>query len=154
MRKIFGIIAILTISASAMASDAKEFGFGLKKGDKETTEGIQFFHGTWEEALKASDKENKLIFLDAYAHWCGPCKIMASKTFTDKEVGDFFNANFINYKMDMEKHEDGPRLSRKYGLTAYPTLYFINGKENVVYQTLGYHKPNQLIAVGEEVLKK
>lgn len=119
---------------------------------EETTEGITFFHGTWAEALAKSKAEKKLIFLDAYAAWCGPCKTMAKYTFTEKEVGDFFNANFINVKMDMEKDPEGRRLSTKYGLRAYPTLYFINGDEVVVHEALGMQKPTQLIEIGKNAL--
>lgn len=113
--------------------------------DEVSTEGIQFFEGTWAEALKKAESEKKLVFLDAYASWCGPCKLMAKNTFTDEEVGEFFNKNFVNMKLDMEKSTEGPRLSRKFGLRAYPTLYFVNGSESVVFQTLGYQKPAQLI---------
>lgn len=38
--------------------------------------GIQFFNGTWEEALALAEKESKPIFLDVYAVWCGPCKAL------------------------------------------------------------------------------
>ena len=60
--------------------------------------GIEFFHGSWDEALELAKKEHKAIFMDAYAEWCGPCKRMAKNIFTQKEVGDFFNKHFINVK--------------------------------------------------------
>jgi len=126
----------------------------IKKSSDAKEVGIQFFSGTWQEALAEAKEEKKIIFLDAYASWCGPCKLMSANTFTDASVGEFFNKNFISYKMDMEKHADGPRLSRKYALKAYPTLYFINGDENLVHEALGYMKPQELIAVGEIALDK
>jgi thioredoxin len=115
-------------------------------------EGIEFFHGTWWEAIKKADKENKLIFLDAYAAWCGPCKMMARQTFTDKKVGEFFNKNFINFKMDMEKHAEGPRLSKKFKLRAYPTLFFIDENEKIVEQTLGFQDAKALLSFGADAL--
>lgn len=118
----------------------------------DTAEGIQFFEGDWQAALEKAKKEKKLIFMDAYASWCGPCKMMARGTFTKKDVGEFFNANFINVKMDMEKHAEGRRLSNKYQLQAYPTLYFINGDEELVLQEIGYQKPGQLLAIGKKVV--
>lgn len=117
-------------------------------------EGIDFFNGSWEQALKKSSKEDKLIFLDAYAAWCGPCKMMAKRTFTKEAVGEFFNANFVNYKMDMEKHPEGPRLSKKFELEAYPSLYFLDKNEKIVHFTLGYHQASDLIEVGKLALSK
>ncbi|MEZ4848374.1 MAG: thioredoxin family protein [Bacteroidia bacterium] len=114
-------------------------------------EGMKFFHGTWEEALQASKKERKLIFVDAYTVWCGPCKAMARNTFPNAEVGKFFNENFINYQYDMEKGE-GISFAQKYEVNAYPTLLFINYKGDVIFKTLGYKAPNALIAAGREAV--
>ena len=150
MKKI--LFGILTVALIGFAFTNKTE-TNIKNNQKEVA-GIKFFHGTWQEALDVAKKEHKLIFMDAYASWCGPCKMMARNTFTKKEVGDFFNKNFINVKMDMEKHPEGRRLSQKYGLRAYPTLYFINSKEEVKHTTIGYLKPNQLIEQGKIALSK
>lgn len=115
----------------------------LVPGDLE--EGIEFFHGTWDEAKKKAKKEDKLIFLDAMAAWCGPCKMMAKNTFTDEKVGEFFNKNFINVKMDMEKNPEGARLSKKFGLRAYPSLYFLDENEEIVEHTIGYQDAKSLL---------
>ncbi len=148
-------LVLLTISFSAGAFSAKHAGADLKNMPKGETEGgIEFYKGTWDAALKKAAKEDKFIFLDAYASWCGPCKIMAKHTFTDEAVGAFFNANFINYKMDMEKDADGRRLSAKYKLQAYPTLYFVDGNEELVHQELGWQKPKQLIEIGKLIKAK
>ena len=116
-------------------------------------EGIEFFHGTFAEAVAKAQKENKLIFMDAYAEWCGPCKRMAATTFKDEKVGKFFNDNFINVKMDMEKGE-GPGLQRKYDVTAYPTLLFINGKSELAHKGVGGMGNDQLIALGRAAMGK
>jgi len=114
--------------------------------------GITFFTGTWKEALAKAKAENKTIFLDAYASWCGPCKMMKRFTFSDSKVGEYYNANFINVMIDMEKGE-GIELSTKFNVMAYPTLLFINGDGNVVHEEQGYHTPEQFIALGK-LLKK
>lgn len=85
-------------------------------------QGIEFFHGTWEEVKAKAKEADKLVFVDAYTTWCGPCKRMAANIFPLPEVGEFYNANFINYKLDMEKGE-GPDFARKYGVRAIPPLY-------------------------------
>lgn len=115
--------------------------------------GIDFQKGTWQQTLEKAKKENKLVFLDLYASWCGPCKVLKSITFPDAEVGQFFNANFINYAVDAEKGI-GLELAGKYKLTAYPTLLFIDGNGNLVAKTIGYHTPEQLVEIGKQVVAK
>jgi len=118
---------------------------------KDEGKGIQFFQGTWDEALELAKKEDKLIFLDAYASWCGPCKRMASQTFVSTEAGNFYNENFINVKMDMEKGE-GPTIAQKYNVRSYPSLFFINGSGSVQYQAEGFRDPSSLVNLGKEAI--
>ena len=59
--------------------------------------GIQFAEGSWEEVLRQAAEQNKLIFVDVYTDWCGPCKMMSRNVFPASEVGAFFNEHFINY---------------------------------------------------------
>lgn len=117
----------------------------------DTKEGIQFHKGTWEEALQLAKKENKLIFLDIYATWCGPCKKLKANTFSDAKVGTLYNQNFVNVAFDGEQG-DGAMLMRKYQLRSFPSLLFIDGNGKVVAQTGGYHKPNELIALGNQII--
>jgi thioredoxin 1 len=154
MKTLSTLTLAFLVGSSTLAANIKPVSENPIVKEEATEIGIKFFTGTWTEALEAAKKDKKSIFLDAYASWCGPCKRMSAYTFTDEKVGTYFNENFISYKMDMEKHTDGPRLSAKYGLQAYPTLYFIDSEENIVHQTLGYMEPAQLIAAGEAAVAK
>jgi thioredoxin-related protein len=116
-------------------------------------QGIKFFKGTWEEALAKAKEEEKVIFVDAFAVWCGPCKRMAQQVFPKKKVGDFFNANFINVKMDMERGE-GLSFRKKYPVSAFPTLFFIDGNGKVVHKQKGAQQEDGLIKLGEMVSRK
>ncbi len=116
-------------------------------------QGIDFFHGTWEEALVKAKAEEKIIFVDAYTTWCGPCKRMAKNVFTLPEVGEFYNANFINMKIDMEK-KPGRAFQQKYPVTAYPTFYYIDEKGETVLTTKGGRKPEDFIALGRTAVGK
>lgn len=116
-------------------------------------QGIEFFHGTFEEALAAAKAEDKLIFVDAYTTWCGPCKKMSKLVFTQPEVGEFYNENFINLKLDMEKPE-GRQFQVKYPVQAYPTLYYINYDGKVAMKVKGARKVEDFIAVGRSALGK
>lgn len=114
--------------------------------------GIEFFHGTWKEAMQKAADEDKLLFVDAYATWCGPCKRMAKNVFTKDEVGDYFNKNFINLKLDMEK-ADGITFGKEYPVSAYPTLFFLAGDGTVVSKIRGGQKAAQLIEHGKKATK-
>ncbi|TCD03185.1 thioredoxin family protein [Pedobacter psychroterrae] len=108
-------------------------------------EGIQFFKGTYQEALNKAEKENKLIFMDCYTSWCVPCKKLAAEVFPKREIGEFYNTNFINIQMDMEKGI-GIELTKKFGVSAYPTLLLINSSGYKVDQIVGYWEADTLLS--------
>jgi thioredoxin-related protein len=114
-------------------------------------QGIVFETGTWAEALAKAKKENKIIFMDAYTVWCGPCKMLNKQTFPDEAVGKLYNANFVNVKMDMEKGE-GIELAKTYSVAAYPTLLFVDGDGKMVHRALGFHPANAFLELGKTVL--
>lgn len=121
--------------------------------DEDVTGGIQFKKESWNDVLKQAKKENKLIFLDIYATWCGPCKRLKSNTFSNEEVGKLYNQKFINVALDGEKGE-GLTLAQKYGVRSYPTLLFLDGNGNIVVRTGGYRNSDEFIELGKTVAKK
>ena len=80
--------------------------------------GIRFFEGTLAEAQTKAATEKKLIFMDCFTTWCGPCKMLDAQTFSKPEVGEYFNSNFICVKKDMEKGE-GKDIAKKYKVSAF-----------------------------------
>lgn len=110
---------------------------------------IKFEDSDFATILAKAKTEKKLVFLDAYAAWCGPCKLMEKNVFTDKTVSDFYNQNFINAHFDMEKGE-GPSLAAKYGIRSYPTLLFLNGEGEIVGKELGYMQTQQFLELGKK----
>ena len=121
--------------------------FNTTLSAQETTKGISFHDNKpWKEILQLAKKENKLIFMDCYTSWCGPCKALAKNVFTQEKVGDFFNPRFINVKYDMEKG-DGKMLNEQYKkhIIGYPTLLLINAEGKVLQQLAGYKDADELI---------
>lgn len=129
------------------------FLFFLFSFTKDKKHQINFQHGSWQEIFDASKNGDQLIFVDCYATWCGPCKSMAKKVFTDSIVGTLFNEKFINYKLNMETPE-GRLFAKKYPITGYPTMFFINNKGNVVHKVVGKHKSKQLVREANIALEK
>lgn len=121
MKKLIVIIFAAVASISAMA-----------QGD-----GVKWSEGTLDELKAQAVKAEKLIFIDFYATWCGPCQKMAKDVFPTTVVGEAINDFFVSAKVDVES-TDGKKLAKKYNVTRYPTLMIIdptNGKE------LGQFKP-------------
>lgn len=121
----------------------------------ETPQGIDFFHGTFEEALKKADEEDKLVFIDVYTTWCGPCKVMSQTVFPDHKVGEYFNARFINLKLDAEDESiDGPRISNTYDVSAYPTLLFLNADGAEIGRGVAGYDKNGFLSLAKDVLNE
>lgn len=114
-------------------------------------QGICFYSGNWEEVCRKAAGENKVIFLDVYTSWCGPCKKMASEVFTLPEVGSFFNTHFINYKIDAEKGE-GIKLAERLGVKSYPSCFFLSPKEKIVASFVGAKNQKAILAEGKKAL--
>ena len=160
MKNIFGIIGFTAIALLVMSSTctsevkgSEEQGSSNKVAIKKGEGGIEFSKMTLEEAKKEARATGKMIFIDAYTDWCGPCKKMAASTFTEQEVGEVFNSNFINLKIEMEKNPDGKEVARMYNVRAYPTLIIIDGEGNLVKQTIGFQTKERIISFAKSVLQ-
>lgn len=116
---------------------------------------ITFTEGTFEEALAKAKAEKKNLFIDFYANWCGPCKMMAAQVFTIPLIGDYFNAHFISCQLDCEVAAN-KEIVKRYKVESLPTLMFFDNKGEVLRNIVGAVTPDVLmleaqIATGEEL---
>lgn len=116
-------------------------------------EHITFQSISFAEAKAKAKVENKLIFLDGYTSWCAPCKWMEGNVFNQKEVADFYNANFINTKFDCEKGE-GIDIAKTYGIRSFPTYLFLDAEGTLVYRTQSRMEVDQFLVEGRQALNK
>ncbi len=139
MKKIsFFSITVATIFSSLL--------WAGKPGNIETADnGIHFENITFNHTLKESEQQHKLIFMNVYATWCAPCKMLMKNTFTSPKVGEVLNKKFVNISIDAEKGE-GIALAKKYKVQAHPLMLIIDSKGKVVKRILGYRDSNQLLA--------
>ncbi|MCB6971015.1 MULTISPECIES: thioredoxin family protein [Butyricimonas] len=128
MKSIFLIITLLSQCFSAFSQG-----------------GVNFEHLTFEEALAKAKAENKLVFMDCYTSWCGPCKYMTDNVFPREKAGNFFNPKFVSVKFDMEKGE-GKELSKKFHIKAFPTFFIIRPDGTVQHKIVGGGDLDKIIA--------
>lgn len=112
-------------------------------------ESINFANSNFKEILAKAKREKKLVFLDAFASWCGPCKLMEKNVFPLPAVKEYYNANFINARFDMEKGE-GREIAQKYQVRSYPSYLFLNGDGEVVMKSYGYMGEKDFIEIAKE----
>ena len=109
---------------------------------------------SWDAVKSKAVKENRMIFMDCYTSWCGPCKGLAQNVFPQPKVGEFLNSHFVCCKYDMEKGE-GIMLYKKYknNIPGFPTMLVINpADESIVHKVVGYTEPDALIAALQDGL--
>lgn len=114
-------------------------------------EGVQFGDEDWVGALEKAKQENKLVFLEACVNWSQPCMMLQKFSLQNKEVGAFYNENFINIRMDMEAFP-GVELVEIYEVYAFPSLLFINGNGEIVHRGCGVLNNEEMLELGKEAL--
>lgn len=87
--------------------------------------GITFQNLSLKEALSKAKTENKYVFIDVYATWCGPCKYLAANIFTDDALGMYMDQHYVSIQLDGEKG-DGLSLMNEHQLDAFPTMLFLS----------------------------
>jgi len=149
MKKLIGIlgVAALTMAFVVEKSEVRE----ESKIIKQSESGIRFKGVSLERAKEMAAESDKLIFIDAYTSWCGPCKRMAATSFKDEEVGEIFNDKFVNLKIDIEKDADGPEVAKLYKVRAYPTLLILDSKGKLLKSSVGFMTSDQLISLANSV---
>jgi thiol-disulfide isomerase/thioredoxin len=107
-------------------------------------QGIAFQYDDLVHAKGAAKQTEKLIFVDIFANWCGPCKAMESSVFKNPEVADLFNVKFLNFKIESDSPK-GKELAISYAIKEYPTYLFLNHEGEIIHKIIGFHSPHKLL---------
>lgn len=111
-------------------------------------QGIEFFNGGYDAALKKAAEEKKTVFIDFFAEWCGPCKLMSETVFTDTSVGDYYNKNFVCIKINAETPENRS-IVKRYHVTGYPTLAYVNAEGKKILIETGVLSVERFLKIGK-----
>jgi thiol:disulfide interchange protein len=127
---------------------------GGKTGKTEESIGIQFVEGeTYETILQKAQIEGKPIVIDFYTTWCAPCKWLEKDVFQLENVADYYNTNFISYKVNAEDF-DGVALAQLYEVGAYPTLIFLKQDGTFLRKHEGTTSASNFMSWGKSAVLK
>lgn len=101
------------------------------------------FGDDFDKALEIAKALDKNVFVDVYADWCMPCKMMDRQVFNDKKVAEFMNERFVSVKLDAERA--GRKFARRNNVYAFPTLLFFNPSGEEIHRVVGYANENRLM---------
>ena len=163
----FFLITLTFLSLSAFYSSCNTAGasdnnFGVNP-IQTTPEGLNWY--AIEDLEKMKNLKDKKVMIDMYTSWCGWCKVMDKKTFTDPAVIEYLNDNFVVVKFNAEQKEAVSFKGETYewmpagrrgvnklalklmnGRMGYPTMVYLDGKLDPIKSSPGYKKPDQLLA--------
>jgi thioredoxin-related protein len=143
------MMKIFLITAAILATTVSGIKAQVQKESPRDTAGIQFEHHLkWSEILVKSKMEHKYIFVDCYATWCGPCKLMDATVYPQKEVGDVYNKDFISVRVQMDQrqadneqakswYKTAKMLETDYSVSVYPTFLVFDPDGKPVHKVSG-----------------
>jgi len=135
--------------------------FTLIAQNDEST-GIRFENfPNWTAVKEKAKQENKYIFVDCYATWCGPCKKMDKEVYTIDSIGKLFDGNFISIKIQSDTsrndnddvkrwYADAKYFQSEYKIASLPTFLFFSPDGKLVHEGVGYMSPTRFYALGKD----
>lgn len=85
-----------------------------------------------------------LLFVDVYATWCGPCKMMDAQVYPDPELSAYMNENFVSVRMDGET-DFGRKYAAEQQLQGYPSMFIFADDGARISSVVGYKAATELL---------
>ncbi len=78
-------------------------------------------HVNGKELEELLAKENKTVFCDFWASWCGPCRMLAP---VFEEISEKYDGQAVFVKVNVDEAEDA---AVKYGISSIPNVIAFKG---------------------------
>lgn len=106
------------------------------------------------DALRAkAETQGKLVFIDLYATWCQPCRVMDNQVFSREDVGDFMAQHFVCTRYNVDK-ATGKDLMKQYGAGAIPLYLIFATNGDLLGSITGGSSADEFIENIETILAK
>lgn len=142
--RLVGVVLVLIIGVPYGSRAASEESPAKKHGPIAWVE-------SFEKAQQMAKKKNRVLMVDFWAEWCGPCKQMLNTTYKNKAVVAR-SKKFVPVLVDFDKNAD---LAKKYEVEALPTVLFLDSSgEKILLRVEGYRSASEFLKLMDEAMKK
>jgi len=126
--------------------------------------GIKFEDGlSWAEIKAKAKQENKYIFMDVFATWCGACKVMDREIYPSETLGAFMNEKYISIKVQADetqsdsenvkkRYQDAAGIVSRYQVMGFPTFLFFTPEGYLINRGVGFQTAKDFRKMAEETL--
>jgi len=147
---ILGLTLLFAVAGSGLAEKAKKsYAPGdvtINEKSEKKPDKINWLR--YDEAIKLAREENKHLFVDFTAIWCGWCKRLEKNTFSQPQVIEMLDENFVSTKVWDHKNDtldiDGYKIREKdlgrtkFGVSSFPTMWFVSPDGQKIGPIRGY----------------
>ena len=114
---------------------------------------VKWVEGSTDQVRELAVKADKLVFIDLYADWCGPCRMMEERVFKREEVGDYFDRHFVAAKYNVDR-PTGRALMQRYGRGSIPFYLILNTEGELLGTILGAYPTEEFMQHLERIVKR
>ena len=113
---------------------------------------VRWVEGSTDAVREMALKADKLVFIDLYADWCGPCRMMEERVFKREDVGDYFDRHFVAAKYNVDR-PTGRALMQRYGRGSIPFYLIFNTEGELLGSILGAYPAEEFMQHLERIVK-
>jgi len=108
----------------------------------------------YKSASARAAREKKLLMVDLYADWCGPCRMLDKTTFSNADVQAALSKDFIAVKVNIEASKENRDLAIKLDTRVIPHIVFFDSDGKKLSDIFGYFPPDQFLDELRKVTKQ